>query len=98
MSCYESLTQKRRKNRNKQKQHGANTHKALPEPPRQDAQHSSYPPVGAETPSIDKQSDLEKMIDTSTKYSSSVRTLTNNSIKDGTREVSSSTLSDGKGI
>jgi hypothetical protein len=36
MTCYESLTQRRRKNRNKQKA-AANTSKALPEPPKQES-------------------------------------------------------------
>jgi Rho-type GTPase-activating protein 1/2 len=96
MSCYESLTQKRRKNRNKQKQLAANTQKALPEPPKHDAAQSSFA-SGADTPSTEKQSDTEKMTDVSSKYSSSVRTLTNNSIKASTREMSASTLTEGKG-
>jgi hypothetical protein len=52
MTCYESLTQRRRKNRNKQKA-AANTSKALPEPPKQESiltTFSTSTDGGLETP------------------------------------------------
>jgi Rho-type GTPase-activating protein 1/2 len=96
MNCYESLTQKRRKHRNKPRQPTHTLNKALPEPPRQEVPQSSFSSDGLSTPTAES----EKSTDPSSKYSSTSRTLTGSSRPDSnlSREMSMGSLNDGKGM